>query len=177
MEVFRGETGGEAIQPVLYALENLAIGATLPEATAQRVGGDEESLSKYRGSVLLLDFWATWCAPCIASLPEVTKLQQLLADRDFQVITISIDENVGLVEQFMADRMELPFVNWFVGEESKLYDDWSIQGVPTYIAVDRDGLVLGRSHDVESLYDVILEASGADEETRAKLVEETVAQP
>ena len=170
VEVFRGEPGGEAIKPVLYALENLAIGAVLPEASAQRVGGDQESLSQYRGSVLLLDFWATWCAPCIASLPEVTKLQELLGDQGLQVITISIDENTELVEQFMDRRMDLPFVNWFVGERSQLYEDWAIQGVPTYIAVDRDGVVRGRSHDVESLYDVILEATGADGETRAKLV-------
>lgn len=172
VEVFRGEAGGEAIQPVLYALENVTAGAVLPEATALRIGGGEESLSRYRGSVLLLDFWATWCAPCIASLPEVTALQELLADRDFKVITISIDENTELVRDFMENRMELPFVNWFVGEQSELYDDWSIQGVPTYIAVDREGVVLGRSHEVESLYDVILEATGADEATRAKLVGE-----
>ena len=170
VEVFAGDTGGEAIQPVLYALENLAIGSVLPEAVAQRVGGDEESLSQYRGKVLLLDFWATWCAPCIASLPDVERLQQVLANRDFQVITISIDENVELVDEFMDSRMDLPYVNWFVGVQSQLYDDWAIQGVPTYIAVDRDGAVLGRSHDVESLYDVILEATGADDEVRAKVM-------
>ena len=170
LEVFRGEPGGVAIQPVLYALENLALGSVLPEASAERVGGDTETLSDYRGQVLLLDFWATWCAPCIASLPEVTTLQQVLGDQGFQVITISIDENVGLVEQFMNDRMELPFVNWFVGEQSKLYDDWAIQGVPTYIVVDREGVVRGRTHDVESLYEVILEATGAGEEARAEIL-------
>lgn len=175
VEVFRGEPGGEAIEPVLYALENVTVGATLPEATAERVGGDQESLSLYRGNVLLLDFWATWCAPCIASLPDVERLQALLKDRDFQVITISIDENVELVEEFMVERMDLPYVNWFVGEESDLYDDWAIQGVPTYIAVGRDGAVLGRSHDVESLYEVILEATGADAEARAELL--AVPQP
>ncbi len=177
VEVFRGEPGGEAIKPVLYALENLAIGSVLPEASAQRVGGDQESLSQYRGSVLLLDFWATWCAPCIASLPEVTKLQQLLGDRGFNVITISIDETMELVEQFMDRRMDLPFVNWYVGEGSQLYEDWAIQGVPTYVVVDRDGVVRGRSHEVESLYDVILEATGADDETRAKLVGDEAATP
>ena len=170
VEVFRGEAGGEAIEPVLYALENLALGSELPEAGAERIGGDTESLSDYRGQVLLLDFWATWCAPCIASLPEVTTLQRVLGDEGFQVITISIDENVGLVEQFMENRMDLPFVNWFVGEQSKLYDDWAIQGVPTYIVVDREGLVRGRTHDVESLYDVILEATGAGEDARAEIL-------
>ena len=168
--VFAGEAGGEAIKPVMYALENLALGSVLPEASAERVGGATESLSDYRGQVLLLDFWATWCAPCIASLPEVTTLQQVLGDEGFQVITISIDENVELVEQFMKNRMDLPFVNWFVGEQSKLYDDWAIQGVPTYIVVDREGVVRGRTHDVESLYDVILEATGAGDEARAEIL-------
>ncbi len=169
VEVFRGETGGEAIKPVLYALENVTAGAVLPEATALRIGGDRESLSQYRGKVLLLDFWATWCAPCIASLPDVEKLQELLADRDFQVITISIDANAELVEQFMDNRMDLPYVNWFVGERSQLYDDWAIQGVPTYIAVDRDGAILGRSHELEPLIGPILEAAGADEQTRGRM--------
>ena len=177
VEVFRGEPGGEAIKPVLYALENLAIGSVLPEATAQRIGGGRESLSQYRGKVLLLDFWATWCAPCIASLPDVEKLQHLLADRDFQVITISIDDNVELVDQFMDSRMDLPYVNWFVGVQSELYDDWAIQGVPTYIAVDRDGVVLGRSHEVESLYGPVLDATGADAGTRARVLGEEAATP
>ena len=163
VEVFRGDPGGVAIEPVLYALDNVTVGAVLPDASADRIGGDRESLSDYRGDVLLLDFWATWCVPCIASLPEVTHLQESLGDMGFRVITISIDEGVDLVERFMDERMDLPFVNWFVGEESELYDDWAIQGVPTYIVVDREGVVRGRSHEVESLYDVILEATGADE--------------
>lgn len=179
VEVFRGESGAEAIRPVLYALENLTIGSVLPEATAQRIGGDVESLSQYRGSVLLIDFWATWCAPCIASFPDVLKLQQLLGNRGLQVITISTDESTELVEQFMDRRMDLPFVNWYVGEQSELYEAWSIQGLPTYIVVDRDGMVRGRTHEVESLYDVILEATGASPEIRAMLAgsEEEEAAP
>ena len=175
VEVFRGEAGGEAIKPVLYALENQTIGSVLPEATARRIGGGEESLSQYRGNVLLIDFWATWCLPCIASFPDVLKLQQLLGDQGFRVITISTDESTELVEQFMDRRMELPFVNWFVGERSQLYEDWAIPGLPTYIVVDRDGVVRGRTHELESLYEVILEATGADTETRAKLIRDEVA--
>ena len=175
VEVFAGDNGADAIAPVLYALENVTVGAVLPEATAQRIGGDRESLSGYRGSVLLLDFWATWCAPCIASLPQVERLQQVLRDDGLQVITISIDENVELVDRFMEERMDLPYVNWFVGERSKLYDDWSIQGVPTYIVVDREGVVRGRSHSVEALYGVILEAVGVGDEVRNELLADAEA--
>ena len=84
----------------------------------------------------------------------------MLGDEGFQVITISIDENVGLVEQFMENRMDLPFVNWFVGEQSKLYDDWAIQGVPTYIVwlTGRGWCAAGRTMS-SPLYDVILEAT------------------
>lgn len=173
--VFRGQPGGEAIQPVLYVLDNLAVGRTIPEATARRIGGDQESLSLYRGNVLLVDFWATWCVPCIASLPDIERLSETLGDLGFQVITISVDENVELVEEFMESRADLPYINWFVGPESKLYDDWSIQGLPTYIVVDRDGTVLGKSIELEPLYNVILESTGADLEARSAILGEVAS--
>lgn len=170
--VFQGEPGGEAIQPVLYVLDNLAIGQTIPEANAQRIGGDQESLSQYRGNVLLLDFWATWCVPCIASLPDIERLSETLGDLDFQVITISVDETVELVEEFMESRVDLPYINWYVGADSRLYNDWSIQGLPTYIVVDRDGTVLGKSIELEPLYKVILEYTGADLDARTAILGE-----
>ena len=175
VDVFREQPGGEAIQPVLFALANLSIGRTIPETGAQRIGGKMERLSQYRGSVLLLDFWATWCVPCIASLPDIERLDQMLGDLGFQVITISVDESVGLVEDFMETRMDLPYINWFVGPQSKLYEDWAIQGLPTYLVVDRDGTVLGRSVDLGALYEVILEATGASEQTRLALLADAKA--
>lgn len=173
--VFRGQPGGEAIQPVLYVLDNLAVGQTIPEASAQRIGGDQESLSQYRGNVLLLDFWATWCVPCIASLPDIERLSETLEDLDFQVITISVDETVELVEEFRESRVDLPYINWYVGPESRLYNDWSIQGLPTYIVVDRDGTVLGKSIELEPLYKVILESTGADLEARLAILGEVAS--
>lgn len=170
--VFRGQPGSEAIQPVLYALDNLAVGQMIPDASAQRIGGDLESLSQYRGNVLLLDFWATWCAPCIASLPDIERLSETLRDLDFHVITISIDFTVELVEEFMESRMDLPYINWHVGPYSGLYKDWSIQGLPTYMVVDRDGTVLGKSIELEPLYKVILEYTGAGLEARAAILGE-----
>lgn len=167
VQVFQEQLGGDAIKPVLYALGNLTVGSEIPEAGALRIGGHQEQLRQYRGSVLLLDFWATWCAPCIASLPDINRLNQALGELGFKVITISVDETLGLVEDFMENRADLPFINWYVGPESKLYDDWSIQGLPTYIVVDRDGTVRGRSFELELLYDVILDATGADLEARS----------
>lgn len=169
--VFREQLGEVAIQPILFALNNLSVGHEIPEAGAKRIGGDHELLSQYRGSVLLLDFWATWCVPCIASLPDIERLSQTLADLDFRVITISVDENIELVEEFMESRADLPYINWYVGSQSKLYDDWAIQGLPTYIVVDRDGTVRGRSFVLETLYEVILDATGADSETRSSFLD------
>ena len=84
-------------------------------------------------------------------------------------MAISVDDRVELVHEFMASRMALPFVNWYVGAKSELYSDWGIPGLPTYIVVDGDGVVRGRTNDVESLVGVILDATGADAATRAEL--------
>ena len=75
----------------------------------------------------------------------------------------------------MESRADLPYINWFVGPESKLYNDWSIQGLPTYIVVDRDGTVLGKSIELEPLYMVILESTGADLEERSAILGEVAS--
>jgi thiol-disulfide isomerase/thioredoxin len=156
----RGGTAGEAIEPVLYALEHLSIGSVLPDATATRIGGGQEKLSDYCGKVVLLDFWATWCVPCVKSLPKVVKLKEELKDRPFEVITLSIDEVVSVPEKFMKEQMEMPFVNWHIGKGSELYRRWNIQGVPTYILVDQKGIVRGRTNNVETLHDIARKLAG-----------------
>ena len=76
---------------LLYYLENLSVGQSLPNLAAVDLTGRQDSLSNYNGKVLLLDFWATWCGPCIKSLPDLRQLTEELPDDSFEIISISID--------------------------------------------------------------------------------------
>ncbi len=129
---------------LLKTIENLSIGRTLPNAKARLVGGGgEDQLENYRGKVVLLDFWATWCVPCVANLPKVIELKKEMKGKPFEVIAISIDDSDDDVIEFMKEEMALPVVNWRVGRDSPLYKDWNIKSVPTYFLIDEKGTIHG----------------------------------
>lgn len=94
----------QAEADLIATIRHATVGGTLPEWTGRRMDGREEPLSAYRGSVLLLDFWATWCVPCIDALPELRQLVvDLPADR-FALLSISVDEDLTTVIEFMTDE-------------------------------------------------------------------------
>ena len=143
----RGPTAGmtlaEAEADLVRSIRHGTIGATLPEVIGTRVDGVEESLSDYRGRVVLLDFWATWCVPCIDVLPDLRKLvEELPADR-FALVAISVDEELETVTRFMQDE-PMPWTNWHAGLGSNIARLLRVQGYPTYVLVDEDGRILAR---------------------------------
>lgn len=102
-------------------------------------------LSAYRGRVLLLDFWATWCVPCIDALPELRQLvADLPADR-FALLAISVDEDLTTVIEFMTDE-PMPWENWHVGVSSELERMLDVRGFPTYLLADEDGVILANGN-------------------------------
>ena len=117
---------------------------TLPDLVATRLDGVEERLSDYRGRIVLLDFWATWCGPCVAALPRLRELvAKLPADR-FALVSISVDEELRTVTRFIEDE-PMPWTNWHVGEGSDLERLLRIRHYPTYVLADENGKILGRT--------------------------------
>ena len=138
-----GMTLAEAEADLVRSIRHGTIGATLPEVTGLRIDGVEEFLSDYRGRVVLLDFWATWCVPCIDVLPDLRKLvAELPADR-FALVAISVDEELETVTRFMEDE-PMPWTNWHAGLGSDIARLLRVQGYPTYVLVDENGRILAR---------------------------------
>ena len=92
-------TFAEAEADLVAGIRHAAVGGTLPELTGRRLDGREEPLSAYRGRVLLIDFWATWCVPCIVALPELRALVADLPADQFALLAVSVDE-----ERVVGDR-------------------------------------------------------------------------
>ena len=136
-------TLAEAEEDLVRSIRHGTVGATLPEVTGTRVDGVEELLSDYRGRVVLLDFWATWCVPCIDVLPDLRKLvEELPADR-FALVAISVDEELETVTRFMEDE-PMPWTNWHAGLGSDIARLLRVQAYPTYVLVDETGRILVR---------------------------------
>ena len=133
---------------MLFRLDHATAGGTLPEATGNRLDGEQESLSAYAGKVVLVDFWATWCAPCIRALPKLRQLHRELAADRFALLAISVDDELETVTSFMAEE-PMPWANWHVGSESAVGRAWNVTAFPTYILVDGQGTILARTTQLD----------------------------
>ncbi len=134
-------TFAQAEADLIASIEHATVGSTLPEWTGRQLDGTEEPLSAYRGRVLLIDFWATWCPPCVDALPELREMvADLPADR-FPLLAISVDEELETVTAYM-EREAMPWYNWRVGRSSDLERILDVRGFPTYLLADENGRVL-----------------------------------
>lgn len=97
-------------------------------------------LSDYKGRVVYLDFWATWCPPCVKSFPWMNTLQERFGDKGFSVVAIGVDRKRELINEFLK-KMEPEFTvtQDDKGEVAKAY---GLRGMPTSFLIDRDGNIV-----------------------------------
>ena len=115
-------------------------GNTAPDFTVTDIDGKKLSLSDYRGKVVLLDFWATWCTPCRAEIPHFVEMQQTLGPQGFQVVGISMDDEAKPVKAFYQQyRMNYPTA---VGDDKLAQSFGGVLGLPVNFLIDRDGRIV-----------------------------------
>lgn len=116
--------------------------ALAPDFTLPQPGGQPLTLSSYRGKVVLLDFWATWCYPCREEIPHFVKFQQKYGDRGLQVIGVSMDDSPEPVPAFYQQyHMNYPVVmgNAKIGESYG-----GLLGLPITFVLDREGRIAAK---------------------------------
>lgn len=107
------------------------------------VDGREVDLSKMRGKVVLIDFWATWCGPCVAELPNVLKAYEELHPKGFEIVGISLDSDKGKLEAFVKDKgMEWPQFFDGKGWKNEIATTYDIHSIPAMWLVDQKGMVV-----------------------------------
>lgn len=108
--------------------------------TLAKLDGQQLTLSSYRGKVVLLDFWATWCVPCREEIPHFVELQEKYGGQGLQIIGVSMDDSVDPVRPFAEQfRINYPIVmgNAKIGEEYG-----GVLGLPIAFLLDRDGRIV-----------------------------------
>lgn len=130
-----------------------------PEFKLARLDGGQLALSSYRGQVVLLDFWATWCVPCREETPHFVELQKKYGDRGFQIIGVSMDDSPDPVRAFYQQfHMNYPVVMG-TADVGSAYG--GVLGLPIAFLIDRDGRIYAKhmgatdaavfDHDVHAL--------------------------
>lgn len=105
----------------------------------QTADGESFRLEDQRGRVVVLDFWATWCGPCVAAMPELQKLQEKFADRNVLVVGVNQRESAEDVAKFVA-RKEFTFTQ-VLDEDGSVGDQFGVTGIPQTVVVDPEGVI------------------------------------
>ena len=113
-----------------------------PDFTLPDLSGKPVRLSDYKGKVVFLNFWATWCAPCRIEIPSIKQLQYEFEGKDFVLQTVSIDQGGrAVVEEFFRQLgINMPTV---VDADSRVAGIYGLTGVPESFLIDRRGRIVG----------------------------------
>ena len=113
-----------------------------PSAAFQTLEGAATSLADFRGQVLLVNFWATWCVPCVKEMPALERLHLALAEEGLAVLAISQDRGgAAVVNPFLA-RLDLQHLPVYLDATGALGRAFALKGLPTTYVIDHDGRVL-----------------------------------
>ena len=146
-----GTAEGLGVVPLPAALApsrppSTEIGGTAPDFVLETPEGEPLRFSDFRGRPVLVNFWASWCAPCRQEMPEIVRAYAAHGSDGLVVLAVNLQENDGQIREFASDfGMTFPIV---VDRTGQVADSWRIggpvEGIPASYFIDADGVVRGR---------------------------------
>jgi len=123
-----------------YKMKDLFVGATLPDLKSEDLDGKAVKLSDYKGKVVVLDVWATWCGPCVAMIPHERELVKKMKGKPFEMVSVSFDDEKETVTKFLETN-EMPWTHWYNGRKGEIGSQLNIRFFPTIFVLDGKGVI------------------------------------
>jgi peroxiredoxin len=135
---------------------SLVEGSKFPDFDEKDITGKALSIGQYKGKVVLVDFWATWCGPCVAELPNVLKAYEKYHSAGFEIVGISLDKE----EQKLKDFIKTKNMTWVQycdskGWQSKLAGKYGINSIPATYLLDGEGKIIAKNLRGEALEEAV----------------------
>lgn len=131
---------------------SLVEGSQFPGFNEKDLAGQPLSPANYKGKVLLIDFWATWCGPCVHELPNVLKAYEKYHPKGFEIIGISLDKDEQRLKNFIKEK-NIAWRQYFDGQgwSNKLAAKYGVQSIPATYLLDGEGKIIGKDLRGEDL--------------------------
>jgi len=134
-----GAGSGAGSAPVVIGGSRIGIGASAPEFTLQSVDGGTHALSDYRGQIVFLNFWATWCPSCEGEMPTIESVYEAYRDEGFIVLAINAGESTGSIRGFQQEEgLTFPLL---IDSGESVTGSYEIRALPTSLLVDQEGVI------------------------------------
>lgn len=152
----------EKQKAALQLQAGLKPGAPFPPFDEKDMNGKPFSLAAFKGKVVLVDFWATWCPPCVAEMPNVVAAYKKYHDKGFEIAGISLDESRSALDAFLK-KNDMTWPQYFDGKgwDNVLAGKYGIRSIPATFLLDRDGKIIDRDLRGEDLEKAVAKAVGA----------------
>ena len=133
--------------------DSLAAGAVFPDFAETDLNGKPLSVTAFKGKVVLVDFWATWCPPCRAELPNVIVTYKKHHSEGFEIIGVSLDSDREKLDAFLKQQDGMTWPQYFdgLGWSNKLAGKYGVQSIPFAVLVGPDGKIIGKELRGEEL--------------------------
>ena len=119
----------------------LGVDKPAPEVESLLLDGKKVKLSDYKGKVVLLDIWATWCGPCRAMIPHERELVEKNKDKPFVLVSVSVDDEKETLTKFL-EKEKMPWIHWWDnGQETAVMKKYRVRAFPTLYLIDHTGIV------------------------------------
>ena len=135
-----------------------------PDFTLKDLNDEDVSLSSYRGKLVFLNFWATWCGPCRVEMPSMQVMYEALDGYDFEILAVDLQESEKTVENFIEkEGFTFPVL---LDKNGRVGAQYGARSIPTTYLIDTDGNAVGfligsRQWDDEDVYDAFKNQAGA----------------
>ena len=139
------------------AVMKTSVGQVVPDFSLPSMNGEEVAIRSFRGKCVLLDFWASWCGPCIGEMPNVHKAYDLLHDKGFEVISISTDRKESDWRKAMKEKQMEHFVN-LRDTKGVLQEIFNRDAIPFILLLDPQGRIVAKELRGKDIYEVAIES-------------------
>jgi thiol-disulfide isomerase/thioredoxin len=140
--------------------DTLEVGAMFPDFSESDLDGQPLSVASRKGKVVLVDFWATWCGPCRAELPNVIKTYQKHHAEGFEIIGVSLDSERDKLDAFLKQQDGMTWPQYYDGQGwgNKLAVKYGVEGIPFALLIGPDGKIIGKELRGDELEDAVAKA-------------------
>jgi thiol-disulfide isomerase/thioredoxin len=151
-DLARHMTLAQVAETMLDEMHNLGVGSPAPEIEGMTLDDKPLKLSDFRGKVVVLSFWGTWCGPCMAQVPHERELVERLKDRPFALLGVDCDPDKNEARK-VVERERMMWPNWFDGPpgEGPIAGRYHIKGYPSIFVLDAKGIIRGKYGRLDNL--------------------------